>query len=731
MYYELALTSVIVAGAYWGWFFVSKQPHGTATFGLMQLAAAALSGLGLYAHRSEEPAAWMGIAGAIGVGAGTCLLVLGPLVRGLGRRFAAVERLGIARRLLDLAEVLAPGSGVADEKALIGAMQEIRDGHIEQTVDALTAAKDRAPADARLAIDERIAMLYLAAYRWSDAIAHAEANLFGAAAEPMPPTDPNEPPVPPPPLRRVLGVAPPVWVELLGAYGRTGDLDRAAQMLARLEDACEGRDEAGVWIHRARLMFLALAGRTAAVQTLVEPRQARHMSPAARTYWLAVALEQKGDRAAATAAYEKARGRSRGRPRDLIEQALANLARADGVPVTLSEEASAVVARVEAAPLPPQVRAPAIPRAYATWSLTGTMLMVAALLTLMVGATNDVGVLMRSGAMVRGLVDGGEWWRIFSCVFVHVGGLHLLVNVIGMVFVGKITEELFGTARTYALFFASGFAGAVASYLASPAGISAGASGALFGLLGALFVELTWHRARYRAAWKRGMLGALAVVIVAQVGYGFMYPVIDQWAHGAGLVSGAVFGVLLSPHARWSKAGLQLGRMVAGVALAFTVLAGVRVARTSIDESFRRLPRNRPTINGVSVGAPAAWISDGELAEPDGLVILSAQRVPLTNAAAQLAAFIAVDAPAIAKRHGFETVAAAPGITVPLPAGWEGAELVATFDDPMGYRQRYRMIVCSRTFGGEAILVVLTTPETVATAAPKFLAFLLGSVRPG
>lgn len=740
MYYELALTSVIVAGAYWGWFFVRKQPHGTATFGAMQLAAAALSGFGLYAHRVEDAPRAMGIAGAIGVGTGTCLLVLGPLVRGLGRRFAAAERLGIARRLLDIAELLAPGSGVADEKALIGAMQEIRDGHIEQTVDALNAAKGRAPAEARLAIDERIAMLYLAAYRWSDAIAHAEANLFGAMPE-LPADPPIDPPIDPNdaedsrerarpvlPLRRVLGVAPPVWVELLGAYGRTGDLDRAAQMLARLEDACEGRDEAGVWIHRARLMFLALAGRTASVQTLVQPRQARHMSAAARTYWLAVAHEHNGERVAATAAYEKARGRSRGRPRDLIEQALAKLAKNDGVPVTLSDEANAVVARVEAAPLPPQVRVPTAPRAYATWSLTGAMLLVAAIITLAIGPTNDVGVLMRAGAMVRGLVDGGEWWRIFSCVFVHVGGLHLLVNAIGMAFVGKITEELFGTARTFALFAVAGFAGAVASYLASPAGISAGASGALFGLLGAVFVELTWHRQRYRAAWKRGMWGGLAVVIVAQIGYGFLYPVIDQWAHGAGLVAGSVAGAILSPHARWAKAGLQLGRAVAVVALAFIVLTTIRVARRSVDESFRRLPRYPQMVSGVSITAPAAWINDGELSEPDGLVVVTTKRVPVTDVASQIAVWVGAEAPSIAKaRYG--SVEVATDTAVALPNKWEGVELISSFEDPMGYRQRYRMLVCGRVFGDELVLIMVSSPETIARNASSFLAYLIASIR--
>ena len=728
MYYELALTSVIVAGVYWGWYFVTKQPHGTITFGLMQLGAAALAGLGLYAHRQEEGARWMGVAGAIGLGAGTCLLVIGPLLRGLGRWFAASEHLGIARRILDLAELLAPGSGIADEKALIGAMQEIRDGHIEQTVDALTAAKDRAPAEARIAIDERIAMLYLAAYRWSDAIAHAEANLFGAmpvTPEPDPDGSAERPVLP---LRRALGLAPPVWVELLGAYGRTGDLDRAAQMLSRLEDVCEGREEAAIWIHRARMMFLALAGRPAAVQALVQPRQARHMNAAARTYWLGLAHEHKGDRAAATAAYEKARKRSRGRQGDLIDQALANLAKAEGVPVTLSDEANAVVARIEAAPLPAQIRVPTQPRSYATWGLTSSMLVVALVITLAVGATNDVGVLMRSGAMVRGLVDGGEWWRIFSCVFVHVGGLHLLVNVIGMAFVGKLAEEVFGTARTFALFGVAGFAGAVASYLASPAGISAGASGALFGLLGAVFVELTWHRKRYRTAWKRGMGMALAVVIIAQVGYGFMYPVIDQWAHGAGLVAGAVFGAILSPHAPWAKAGLQLGRAIAGLALVFFVLAGVRVARTSIYDSFARLPRYPQDI-GVTIAAPAAWVlSPGELAEPDGLVIVTAKRVPVTDVASQMAMWVGAEAPAIAKaRYG--SVEPATDVTVALPKKWEGVELVSSFEDPMGYRQRYRMVVCGRVFGNELVLVMVATPETVAEKASAFLAFLVSSIR--
>jgi hypothetical protein len=240
MYYELALISVVIAAGYWGIYFV-RGTH-ARTYGLMLLGAAGCAALGMYARKTEDAPHLLGVVGAVGVGAAACLLVVGPLVRAMARRFAASERFAIAQRLLDVADALAPGSGVAEEKALLVAMREIRDGHIDPTIGALTAAKGRAPAEARLAIDERIAMLYLAAYRWDEAIAHAETHLLAAMS-----AHADAAAIGPAGLRRALGIAPPVWVELLGAYGYKGNLDQAARMLARLEDVCAGRDDAAIW----------------------------------------------------------------------------------------------------------------------------------------------------------------------------------------------------------------------------------------------------------------------------------------------------------------------------------------------------------------------------------------------------------------------------------------------------------------------------------------------------
>src|SRR5262249_22942584 len=147
-----------------------------------------------------------------------------------------------------------------------------------------------------------------------------------------------------------------------------------------------------------------------------------HMSLAARTYWVGVAHERHGNSAQAEAAYHRARDKSRGKPRDLIEHALDHLASAK--PARLSDEASQIVARVESAPLP-TITERAAPRGpWVTNALTVALLAVAGLVSVALGPSSDPGVLMRGGAMVPTFVSNGEWWRAVSCVFLHIGGLH-------------------------------------------------------------------------------------------------------------------------------------------------------------------------------------------------------------------------------------------------------------------------------------------------------------------
>jgi rhomboid protease GluP len=785
MLYEYLLISVVIACGYWGWFFLRRRPPGgSPLYGAMHVAAAALSGLGLLG-RAEVDSSILGLAGAIGAGAGLCLLVVGPLLRAAARRLAAAEYLGAAARLLDLAELLTPGAGVAEEKAMLGAMLEIRAGRVEHTVDALTEAKARAPAGGRAAIDERIVLLYVAAYRWADAIRHAETHLLpgaGTTAASASDEDPDaagraaapsgeagaggagaaagggaaeasdaaagaaagggaaeasdaaggaaaaggEPALP----RDLGGISPPVWVELVGAYARAGQLARAAAMLLQLEEAAIDRPGAALWLHRARLMVLALAGRVPAARGLVTGRAGRHMSVGARAYWLAVAHDRAGERASARAAYARARRQLRGRPREVIDAALAALSSEPAAPpVTLTSGERSLIERIEAAPALPPIAVSRAPQPWGTRVLTAITLAVAAATAIYVGPSAELGSLVRSGARVSSLVDAGEWWRLVSCVFVHIGAVHLVVNVIGLFFLGRLVEELFGTARLIAIFAGAGVTGAAASYAAAASGISAGASGAVFGLLGAIFIELTLHRARYAAAWRRGLWGAVVVVTLGQLAVGMLYSAVDHWAHGAGLLAGIALGAALPRHGRAVAVARHLARAIAVMSAAFGIAAGVLVARTSVDDSLRALPRASIALGRAAVEVPAAWSrSDSGVAEPAGLVELRADALPLGarargEAQRQLAAWTA---------QWFATAELrdAPTATLVVPPGWEVREQVATLPIGGGDEQAILVASATRERAGQLVIAWIAVPASLAREAPETLGAMLGSATP-
>jgi rhomboid protease GluP len=114
--------------------------------------------------------------------------------------------------------------------------------------------------------------------------------------------------------------------------------------------------------------------------------------------------------------------------------------------------------------------------------------------------------LMSWGANNAGAVlIGGEWWRIVTAMFVHVGILHLATNMWCLWNLGLLAEPLMGSAGVLAVYILTGAAGNLLSTLVNwvwpirdggailfPAG--AGASGAVFGIAGALIVLLKSNR---------------------------------------------------------------------------------------------------------------------------------------------------------------------------------------------------------------------------------------------
>lgn len=105
---------------------------------------------------------------------------------------------------------------------------------------------------------------------------------------------------------------------------------------------------------------------------------------------------------------------------------------------------------------------------------------------LMMKSSADVLAVLHAGANLNPFTLGGEPWRIISSMFLHIGIVHLLVNIFSLYFLGSILESRLGMTRFLLLYFFCGIAAGIASLIFNVFTISAGASGALFGLYGYL-----------------------------------------------------------------------------------------------------------------------------------------------------------------------------------------------------------------------------------------------------
>src|SRR5690606_3233599 len=98
------------------------------------------------------------------------------------------------------------------------------------------------------------------------------------------------------------------------------------------------------------------------------------------------------------------------------------------------------------------------------------------------------------GANYAPLTLAGEWWRLFSSVFVHAGLIHLGFNTYALLLAGRMVERVYGHAGYLLLYLFAGLTGSAASAIFS-GGPSVGASGAIFGIFGALLAFLLRRRA--------------------------------------------------------------------------------------------------------------------------------------------------------------------------------------------------------------------------------------------
>jgi rhomboid protease GluP len=171
------------------------------------------------------------------------------------------------------------------------------------------------------------------------------------------------------------------------------------------------------------------------------------------------------------------------------------------------------------------------------------------------------------GADFGPLTLGGQWWRLFTSMFVHFGFVHLGLNMWCLWNLGRAAERLLGRFSYLFAYLASGIFGSIASVYWHPRAAGAGASGAIFGLAGVLvsFVYLKKTPANLQIS---KMLSSLGTFILYNLAFGAL-PGISNAAHVGGLVMGLAIGALL-PSASASESSR---RNRVSMAVAITVIA--------------------------------------------------------------------------------------------------------------------------------------------------------------
>lgn len=151
------------------------------------------------------------------------------------------------------------------------------------------------------------------------------------------------------------------------------------------------------------------------------------------------------------------------------------------------------------------------------------------------------------GLQPRQIFDAGEYWRIFSSIFVHYNFAHLAFNMTALFIFGAYAKEIFGWKGMLVIYVISGiFANLVALLMVHPVAVenynycAIGASGSVLGLTAAagFFMWHVWRRSRNRHSYI--FARHFAVILLLQLAIDFFMPHVSQVHHLSGIFAGVV-----------------------------------------------------------------------------------------------------------------------------------------------------------------------------------------------
>ncbi len=163
-----------------------------------------------------------------------------------------------------------------------------------------------------------------------------------------------------------------------------------------------------------------------------------------------------------------------------------------------------------------------------------------------------------------------EYYRLLTCIFLHVGIIHIAVNMYSLYVIGPQVESFFGKLKYLFIYLFSGICGSMLSIAFTHNTISAGANGAIFGLLGSLL----YFGYYYRAYLGNVVKSQIVPIILLNLAIGFILTGIDNAAYIGGLVGGIVASMAVGIPDKSTKFEKINGLVMLIIYFAFLVYLG-------------------------------------------------------------------------------------------------------------------------------------------------------------
>lgn len=205
---------------------------------------------------------------------------------------------------------------------------------------------------------------------------------------------------------------------------------------------------------------------------------------------------------------------------------------------------------------------------YITISLIVITVLVYVAMTL-AGGSQNTQVLIDFGAKYNPLIFAGQWWRLITPIFLHMGFEHILFNMVTLYFIGFQIEAIFGHWRYLVIFLISGIGGNLASFAFNPNSISAGASTAIFGLFGA-FLMLG------ESFWENPYIRQMTKTFLLFIGFNLVFDIFSVGTDIQGHFGGLILGFLTAYIVGVPKVGrISSVKRIIAVIVAILIMIGL------------------------------------------------------------------------------------------------------------------------------------------------------------